>query len=76
MWYPRKNVCFCDLNPRKSVHFAIYIVEKVYIKAQEPYTKKIINQLKGLRISIRGYVNQDKMENIPLISKYLVTLKK
>ena len=24
---------------------------------------------------MRGYVNQDKMENIPLISKYLVTLK-
>ena len=38
--------------------------------------KKIIDQLKGLHISIRGYVNQDKMENIPLISKYLVTLKK
>ena len=50
-------------------------LKKCTLKYKHHVQKKIIDQLKGLRISMRGYVNQDKMENIPLISKYLVTLK-
>ncbi|MCQ2261846.1 MAG: ATP-binding protein [Bacteroidales bacterium] len=53
--------------------------ENVRAKSMSEYIKNHPDdQLKGLRISMRGYVNQDKMENIPLyaISKYLVTLKK
>jgi len=35
-------------------------------------------KLKGIRISMRGYVDQDWMENIPLyaISKYMSDIKK
>lgn len=52
--------------------------ENVRAKSMSEYIKNHPDdQLKGLRISMRGYVNQDWMENIPLyaIAKYMSNVK-
>jgi len=52
--------------------------ENVRAKSLSEYIKNHPDdQLKGLRISMRGYIDQDKMENIPLyaIAKYLFSLQ-
>lgn len=52
--------------------------ENVRAKSMSEYIKNHPDdQLKGLRISMRGYVDQDRMENIPLyaIAKYMSNVK-
>ncbi len=62
----------------RAIPIEVKAEENVRAKSMSEYIKKHPDdQLKGLRISMRGYIDQDWMENIPLyaISKYMSDIK-
>jgi hypothetical protein len=62
--FPHKNVIFVLLFPHKNVIFVLLFPHKIVITFVKEDFKSL--NLKGLRCSMKPYIDQGWMENIPL----------